>query len=98
MLTLETLVHASPNQVSCDRAGEPAILNLKTGQYYALDPVGATVWKLIDQPRSVASLRDAILAEYEVDAASCERDLCDLLENLAAEGLIEIGSGTGPRL
>lgn len=92
MLTLETLIHASPNQVSCDRQGEAAILNLDTGLYYALDPVGAAVWNLLEQPRTVAALREAILAEYEVDAPSCERDLFELLENLAAEGLIEVHS------
>jgi len=31
-----------------------------------------------------------MLAEYEVDAERCERDLMDLLEKLAAEGLIEV--------
>ena len=74
MVTLETLVQASPDQVSCDLEGEAAILNLKTGVYYGLDPVGAVVWKLIEQPRTVASVRDAMLETYEVDAARCERN------------------------
>jgi len=91
-MTLETVVRSSPDQVSCDREGEAAILNLKTGRYYGLGPVGAAVWKLIEQPRTLASIRDAVLAEYEVDPASCERDLFELLENLAAEGLIEVRS------
>jgi hypothetical protein len=90
IITLETVVQASPDQVSCDLQGEAAILNLKTGVYYCLDPVGAAVWKLVEQRCTLASIRDVILAEYDVDAARCERDLFELLEVLAAEGLIDV--------
>ena len=90
IVTLESLIQASPDQVSCDLEGDAAILNLKTGVYYGLDPVGAMVWKLIEQPRTVASVRDAMLETYEVDAARCERDLFVLLDRLAEEGLIEV--------
>jgi len=87
-VTLETVIQASPGQVSCELEGEAAILNLRTGVYYSLDPVGAAIWKLIDRPRTVASVRDAVIETYEVDDARCERDLFSLLERLAGEGLI----------
>jgi hypothetical protein len=80
----------SPDQVSCGLGGEAAILHLKTAIYYGLDPVGARVWDLLRTPRTLAEIRDAILAEYDVEPARCERDLRDLLEKLAAERLIEI--------
>ena len=89
-MTLETVVAVSPDQVSCELAGEAAILNLKTGVYYGLDPVGAVVWKLIEKPCTVASIRDALVEKYEVELARCERDLLALLDKLAGEGLIEV--------
>jgi hypothetical protein len=79
----------SADQVSCDLAGEAAILNLKTGVYYGLDRVGAFIWNLLKEPRTVGWLRDAVLAEYEVGAERCERDLVELLARLESEGLIE---------
>ena len=36
-----SIVVAAKDQVSCDLAGEAAILNMKNGVYYGLDPVGA---------------------------------------------------------
>ena len=90
MLTLNSTIRLSPDQVSCDLNGEAAILNLKTGTYYGLDPVGATVWKLLEQPCTIESLREAMLQKYEVDAQRCESDLLDLLEKLKAEGLIDV--------
>ena len=89
-MTLDTIIHASPDQVSCDLEGEAAILNLKTGVYYGLDPVGAVVWKLLEQPSTVASVRDAMLARFEVDTERCQSDLFTLLEKLSAEGLIQV--------
>lgn len=89
-MTLQTVVRASQDQVSCDLDGEAAILNLKTGVYYGLDPVGATIWKLMEQPCTVESIRDAVLQKYEVDEERCQRDLVELLDKLSAEGLIEV--------
>jgi hypothetical protein len=83
---------ASTDQVSCDLAGEAAILNLKNSVYYGLDTVGARVWTLVQEPITVGAVRDAMVREYDVEPERCERDLIDLLEKLAAEGLIAINS------
>jgi hypothetical protein len=85
-----SVVVAVPHQVSCDLAGEAAILHLKTGVYYELNPVGARIWSLLERSRTVNELRDAVLAEYEVEPRRCEDDLHELLGRLAEEGLIEI--------
>jgi hypothetical protein len=89
-ITTATTVMASKDQVSCDLAGEAAILNLKNSVYYGLDTVGARIWTLVQEPITVGAVRDAILREYDVEPQQCERDLLDLLRKLAAEGLIEI--------
>jgi hypothetical protein len=80
----------SKDQVSCDLEGEAAILNLKNSVYYGLDPIGARVWQLIQEPTSLAQIRDALRSEYDVDASQLEADIRDLVEQLAEHGLIEI--------
>jgi len=89
-LLKETRVVASQEQVSCDLGGEAAILNLKNGIYYGLDPVGARVWNLIQQPRTLAELREILVAEYDVDAARVESDIRHLLRQLLDNELVEI--------
>ena len=86
----DTRVVAARDQVSVEVEGEAVILNLADGVYYGLDPVGARVWEMLDRPRSVGELRDAVVAEWEVDAATAERDLLDLLDELSARGLVEV--------
>lgn len=89
-LSIHSIVVATREQVSCPLGEESAILNLKNSVYYGMNPVGARVWNLLQQPRSVAELRDVVLAEFEVGAERCERDLLELLEKMRAEGLIEV--------
>ena len=85
-----SIVVATKDQASADLAGEAVILNLESGVYYGLDAVGARIWNLIQEPRTVNEIRDALLEEYEVEPDRCERDIVALLEQLADAGLIEI--------
>jgi hypothetical protein len=86
----QSTVVVSKDQVSCDLSGESAILNLKAGVYYGLDEVGTRVWNLIQEPRRVSDLWDAILEEYEVEPHRCETDIMALLQDLLENGLIEV--------
>ena len=81
---------AARDQVSCDLAGEAAILHLGSGTYYSLDRVGARVWSLVQSSTSFRHVRDTLLAEYDVTAERLERDLTELLNALQAERLIEV--------
>jgi hypothetical protein len=88
-----SVVVATKDQVSCDLAGEAAILNIKSGVYYGLDPVGARIWNLMQEPRAVIEIQNTITGEYDVEQEQCARDLISLLEKLLAEGLIEVKNG-----
>jgi len=92
----DTVVVAVQEQVvSADLEDEVVILNLKDGVYYGLNPVGARIWNLLQQPRTVGEIRDIILQEYETSPQRCEEDLRRLLQEMDGRGLIENKSGTG---
>ena len=92
-ISKDATVVAVKDQVSCVVGEESVILHLKDGKYYGLNAVGATVWNLIQKPRTVEELQETVLREYEVGSAECERDLLGLLESLVKVGLIEVRSG-----
>jgi hypothetical protein len=89
-----SVVVVARDQVSCDLAGEAAILNVKNGLYYGLDPVGARIWDLMQEPRAVDDIQNTIASEYDVEPERCAQDLADLLQKLLAEGLIEVKDGS----
>lgn len=72
-----------------DLEGELVLLNLNTGVYFGLDPVGTDIWRLIDGSRSASEIVTAMTAEYEVDAETCRGDLDRFLDALRANDLIE---------
>ncbi len=90
MVSADSTIVATKEQVSADLSGESVILSFKSGVYYGLDPVGATVWGLIQEPKSLAEVRDAVLQEYDVEPERCEREVLALLQHLAKEGLVEV--------
>jgi hypothetical protein len=83
---------ATSEQVSCPLGEESAILNLKNSVYYGTNPVASSVWKLLQRPRSVAELRDALVEEYDVEPERCMQDLLTLLDKMKDEGLIDVRS------
>ncbi len=90
IISNRSIVMIAAEQESADLGGEAAILNLNSGVYYGLDPVGARIWNLIRRPRSVQEVKDTLVAEYDVDPERCERDLLKLLGDLLNEGLVEV--------
>ena len=89
-LTADAIVRAASGQISSNLAGEEVILQLETGVYYGLNPVGARVWALLQQPHSVAEICEVLLDEYDVEPARCRQDVQELLAQLAEAQLIEV--------
>ncbi|MHB8413067.1 MAG: PqqD family protein [Candidatus Acidiferrales bacterium] len=89
-LTNNAMIVATKQQVSCDLGEEAAILNMKNSVYYGLDPVGARIWRLLQQPTTIGEIRDVIAEEYDATPERVESDLRNLLEKLMSEGLVEL--------
>jgi PqqD family protein of HPr-rel-A system len=86
--TAEQLIVLTSQAVSCELGGEAVILDIRSGQYFALSPVGAQIWKLLESPCTLASLCAKLAEEYDVEPARCEADVSALLGQLAGHGLI----------
>lgn len=89
-LNASTVVVAANELLSGEFDADAVILDLRNGVYYGLDGAGARIWQLLQRPTSLASLRDALVAEYDVERRRCEADLQDLLGDLLDRGLIRM--------
>ena len=89
-LSINSTVTVANDVVSCDLVEEAAILNLKDGVYYGLNPVGARIWNLIQKPIKVQEILDIILDEYDVERDVCQSDLIELLKQLLEKELVKI--------
>jgi len=89
-ITIDSIVVVADEVVSCDLDGEAAILNIKDEIYYGLDPVGAKIWNLIQNPMAVNEIIKIIREEYDVDKERCKNDIFELVKELSDNGLVKI--------
>ena len=71
--------------------GESVLLNVNTENYYGLDEVGTRMWAMLSEAPSIADAIDLLLDEYEVERATLERDVDELLTQLLDKKLVELG-------
>ena len=90
-MSLDSQVAASTNLVACRVDDEVVILSMRTGEYYGLDPVAASIWDIIQARTSVVAVRDALMSRYEgMTIDECTEQLLGLLTEMAALSLVEL--------
>ena len=77
---------AEVNSTVLDR--EAVLLNLESGVYYTLNPVGTAIWDLLDGERPLGMILDAVCARFDVSEPVARRDVAALATQLRQEGLI----------
>lgn len=89
-ISLESRVAISEDTVFRELDGEAVILQLDSGMYYGLDPIGTRLWQLIGMHGQLRQVYDAALAEFDVDPAVLERDLLQLVSDLTSRNLLVV--------
>jgi hypothetical protein len=78
-----------PTQVMARQVGhETVILDLASGTYFGLDPVGAHIWQLLGEGKTLAEICEMMLEEYEVEREQLETDVLRLTGELLERGLV----------
>jgi hypothetical protein len=72
---------------------EAVILNLKSELYLGLNPVGTRIWTVLHDAPSIQSAYESLLAEFDVEPERLRQDMDELLDQLLAQGLIELAPG-----
>lgn len=86
----ELLVRRGTGLLEAEVGGELVGLHVEQGTCYGFNGTATRIWALIEEPKLLSELRDALLAEYEVDAETCERELMELLKDLEKDGLVAL--------
>lgn len=69
---------------------ETVMLDIDQGLYFGVKDVARVIWSRLAEPVSVDELCDGLQLEFDVDAATCEREVVGFLEQLATHGLIDV--------
>lgn len=74
-----------------DLSEEAAVmLDVERGEYFGVQEVGKAVWEQLEQPTTLAEICATLEEQYEVDGATCRREVEAFLAELRDEGLIDV--------
>ncbi len=78
-------------------AGETLIVPIRAkvgdlASIYSFNGTGSLIWKLLESPRTVAELANAVAEEYEVDLTHAERDVTEFVSEMKAVCLVEVSA------
>jgi hypothetical protein len=68
---------------------EIVLLDFERGIYFGLDAVGARIWQLVADERSIAEILQTLGDEYDVTPEVLAQDVAELVEDLTAKGLLQ---------
>ena len=88
-MTTHPQYQLSDDVIGREVAGEMVLLDLASGLYFGLDPVGSAVWERLSQgPCSIAELTDVIEAQFDAPRDRIEADLATLFAQLTEKQLV----------
>lgn len=87
-MTRYTSVILSGDVLFRDLEGDAVLLDLASGRYFGLNPVGTRVWTLLASGATVDAAIAALAAEFDADAGQIARDVEALLTEMATRGLV----------
>lgn len=86
---LERSLAPSDLAVDSQMGDEAVLLNLESGLYFGLDPVGTWIWGHLKQGLAAREICAITVREFGVPEAQVESDLRDFLADLIENGLLE---------
>jgi len=75
---------------------EVIVINMKSGNYFSLNPTGARVWTLIEAGLTVERIISRMGDEYEDADSQAASSVTELVGKLLDEELIQGGTGDAP--
>ena len=79
--------------VAAELDEEMVLLNVETGIYYGLDPVGTRIWSLLAAGAAEEEIIARLGNEYEAEGSQIRADVGEFLGALAARGLVRDADG-----
>ena len=83
--------------VSREIAGETILVPIRgklvdLQRIFSVNPVGAHIWQQLDGKRTLAEVRDSVLATFDVEEGRAEADLQEFVAELVEAELVEEAS------
>ncbi len=87
MIDPATRPRPSPDVAAEPTGDELLLLDLSSGSYYGLNPVGQLIWERLDGRTNLADIADDLAQRFAIDRQRACDDVDELVAELIARGL-----------
>lgn len=84
----ETIIERGREVEVAEMEDALALLDIESGNYYALEDASKLVWEFVEQPRSLAEICHLLTNHYKIEPDQCMAELEAFLKELAEHQLI----------
>jgi len=85
-----TMVSRRGDWLSAKIGDELVMMNASSRHYVGMSEVGARIWELIEQPRSLDDVCAQLQGEYDVTPAVCRGEVEAFLRELMSHGAVAL--------
>ena len=86
----DTVLQRKQDMLFNEIDGEVVMLSIENSEYYGMDKVGSSIWRILEKPIFFKELIDCLLQRYEVTKEQCTKDTLVFLHHLEDKNLIII--------
>lgn len=91
VLTFTSRVIVPPDVMIQELQGESVLLNVRTGKYFGLNPVGTRMWAAMTAAPSIQAAHAELLKEFDVAEERLRQDMLELVRQLIEHELVAAG-------
>lgn len=86
----DLLVSRNGGLLEAEVDGEMVGLHVESGTCYGFNDTAYRIWQLVERPVRLSQLCVTLSEEYDVDPATCQRDIRAVLKDLDDDGLVTL--------
>jgi len=89
-VTQQTVVSRTEGWLTAWVGQELVMMSGNNGNYISLSETGGRIWELLEEPRSVQSICEALAGEYEVSREVAGNEVFTFLDQLKQQGAVHV--------
>jgi hypothetical protein len=92
IIKLDSKIVRDTHIVFNEMDGETIMMSIENGEYYGMNSMGSRIWNLLETPKAVSEICDALLIDFDVTMEQCVKDLLPFLNRMAVKGVVKISA------
>lgn len=76
--------------VATEVGKEVVIVSLESGFFFLLNNTGSRIWDLLEAPRALDAITEALIARFAVEPDNCRREVTEFVHVMLEKGLLKL--------